>query len=131
MAHCCLLAPHASSFPYDFTIEVWNQQVGPKTPTPIVAAPATMDTEMVQPNQSSAPTVLDGKQRSLQGSNGMADSTAGPSAVAVDMESSDVMAERDRVAGMTSFENECIVIKDLRKVYPAQVSLREYVYCAT
>ena len=46
---------------------------------------------------------------------------AGPSAVAVDMESPDVRAERDRVASMISLENECIVIKDLRKVYPPQV----------
>ncbi|KAL0046688.1 hypothetical protein WJX82_007270 [Trebouxia sp. C0006] len=30
------------------------------------------------------------------------------------------MAERDRVSAMTSFEDECIVMRDLRKVYPSQ-----------
>ena len=58
--------------------------------------------------------------------SGMAESVAGPSVVAVDMESPDVRAERDRVASMTSFDNECIVIKDLRKVYPPQVGLGMY-----
>lgn len=45
----------------------------------------------------------------------------GPSAVALDMESPDVRAERERVSAMTSFENKCIVMQDLRKVYPPQV----------
>ena len=47
---------------------------------------------------------------------------AGPSAVALDMESPDVRAERERVSAMTSFENKCIVMQDLRKVYPPQVT---------
>ena len=46
---------------------------------------------------------------------------AGPSAVALDMESADVKAERERVSSMTRFENESIVMQDLRKVYPPQV----------
>ncbi|KAL3145247.1 hypothetical protein ABBQ32_000991 [Trebouxia sp. C0010 RCD-2024] len=102
-------------------------KVGPKTPTPIFAAPATMETEMVQPNPGSPPiTALHGGQNTSKGLGGvagptaMANPAAGSSAVVVDLDSSDVRAERDRVAGMTSFENECIVIKDLRKVYPPQ-----------
>ena len=43
--------------------------------------------------------------------------------VALNMESADVQAERDRVSAMTNFENECIVMHDLRKVYPSQVPL--------
>lgn len=43
--------------------------------------------------------------------------------VALNMESADVQAERDRVSAMTNFENECIVMRDLRKVYPSQVPL--------
>ena len=43
--------------------------------------------------------------------------------VALHMESADVQAERDRVSAMTDFENECIVMRDLRKVYPSQVPL--------
>ena len=79
-----------------------------------------MDTQnQVQPS----PTVSGASQPLSKGTKGLADSTAGPSAVAVDMESPDVRAERDRVAGMTNFENECIVIRDLRKVYPPQVGL--------
>ena len=46
---------------------------------------------------------------------------AGPSTVTVDMESADVRAERDRVAALSSFEDQCIVMQDLRKVYPPQV----------
>ena len=42
--------------------------------------------------------------------------------VALNMESADVQAERDRVSAMTNFDNECIVMRDLRKVYPSQVS---------
>ena len=101
-----------------------NLQVGPKTPTPILPAPAAMDTEMVQSSQ----TFSNSNQHALKDISGMAESVAGPSTVAVDMESPDVRAERDRVAGMTSFDNECIVIKDLRKVYPPQVSLGVYAY---
>lgn len=44
------------------------------------------------------------------------------SSVAVDVESADVRAERERVAGLTSLEQQCIVMHDLRKIYPAQVS---------
>ncbi|DBA75618.1 TPA: hypothetical protein ACH3X2_009057 [Trebouxia sp. C0005] len=40
--------------------------------------------------------------------------------VALNMESADVQAERDRVSAMTNFDNECIVMRDLRKVYPSQ-----------
>ncbi|KAA6409517.1 MAG: ABC transporter A family member 7, partial [Trebouxia sp. A1-2] len=40
--------------------------------------------------------------------------------VALNMESADVQAERERVSTMTNFENECIVMRDLRKVYPSQ-----------
>lgn len=83
---------------------------------------------MVQPNPGSPPiTALHGGQNTSKGLGGvagptaMANPAAGSSAVVVDLDSSDVRAERDRVAGMTSFENECIVIKDLRKVYPPQV----------
>ena len=43
--------------------------------------------------------------------------------VALNMESADVQAERDRVSAMTNFKNECIVMRDLRKVYPSQVPL--------
>ena len=95
--------------------------------TPILAAPATMDTEMVQPGQP----FLNSSQHASKDMNGVAESVAGPSAVAVDMESPDVRAERDRVAGMTSFENECIVIRDLRKVYPPQVGLGVYACVCT
>lgn len=115
-------------FPHNSPQGFWNQQVGPKTPTPIFAAPATMETDMVQPNPSSpAITALHGSQNTAKGLGGVAGPTAvtnpaaGSSAVVVDMDSSDVRAERDRVAGMTTFENECIVMKDLRKVYPPQV----------
>lgn len=102
------------------TVRLWNLQVGPKTPTPIMAAPATMDTKnLLQPSQA----VTSASQPLSKGTNSLPDSAAGSSAVAVDMESPDVRAERDRVAGMTSFENECIVIRDLRKVYPPQVRL--------
>ena len=106
-----------------------HQQVGPKDPTPdphpILAAPATMETELV-PNQaaaSSAFKVLDTNTTSSKGFDSMPVSTAGPSSVAVDMESPDVRAERERVAALSSFEKQCIIIKDLRKVYPPQVGL--------
>lgn len=49
----------------------------------------------------------------------------GSSSVALDMESADVQGERERVAGLTSLEQQCIVIQDLRKVYPAQVPPRQ------
>lgn len=122
--------PH--DFPYSCVHHgFWNQQVGPKTPTPIFAAPATLETEMVPPNPSSPITALHGSQSASKGLGGgtLPTAVAGPTAaagastVAVDMDSPDVRAERDRVAGMTSFNNECIVIKDLRKVYPPQVGL--------
>lgn len=48
----------------------------------------------------------------------------GSSSVALDMESADVRGERERVMGLTSLEQQCIVIRDLRKVYPAQVPPR-------
>ena len=96
---------------------IYNLQVGPRTPTPILAA--TTNTEMVQSSQ----TFSESKQSASKEISGTAEPVAGPSAVAVDMESADVRAERDRVAGMTSFEDDCIVIKDLRKVYPPQVGL--------
>ena len=82
-----------------------------------------MDTEMVQ---AYGQPFLDSSQHASKDGSGMAEPVAGPSAVAVDMESPDVRAERDRVAGMTTFENECIVIRDLRKVYPPQVGLAVY-----
>ena len=47
----------------------------------------------------------------------------GSSSVALDMEFVDVRGERERVAGLTSLEQQCIVIQDLCKVYPAQVPL--------
>ena len=96
---------------------IYTMQVGPKTPTPILAAPPTVDTEMVRSGHTSS----NSNQHASKNATGMAELVAGPSAVAVDMESPDVRAERDRVASMISLENECIVIKDLRKVYPPQV----------
>lgn len=47
----------------------------------------------------------------------------GSSSVAVEMESADVAAERKRVAGLTGPQQQCIVMQDLRKVYPAQVKV--------
>ena len=95
---------------------IHTMQVGPKTPTPILAAPPTVNTEMLRSGQTSS----NSNQHASKDVAGMAELVAGPS-IAVDMESSDVRAERDRVASMISLENECIVIKDLRKVYPPQV----------
>ena len=66
-----------------------------------------------KPAHSSAGTPVSSHAESLLAS--------GPSAVALDMESPDVRAERERVSAMTSFENKCIVMQDLRKVYPPQV----------
>lgn len=106
------------------------QQVGPKDPTAIpdtlLAAPATMETELVK-NQaavSSTFRVFDAHASSSKGFDSMPVSAANSPAVAVDMDSPDVRAERERVAALSSFENQCIVIKDLRKVYPPQVGLR-------
>lgn len=101
-------------------------KVGPKDPTaipdPLLAAPATMETELVsnQAAVSSTFRVFDAHASSSKGFDSMPVSAANSPAVAVDMDSPDVRAERERVAALSSFENQCIVIKDLRKVYPPQ-----------
>ncbi len=84
------------------------------------------DVQMVGPS-----TLSNGLQYKLpdRGLNTLKASKLEPAAavqdpeVALNMESADVQAERDRVSAMTSFENECIVMRDLRKVYPSQVPL--------
>ena len=84
------------------------------------------DVQMVGPS-----TLSNGLQYKLpdRGLNTLKASKLEPAAavqnpeVALNMESADVQAERDRVSAMTSFEDECIVMRDLRKVYPSQVPL--------
>lgn len=51
------------------------------------------------------------------------------SSVAVDVESADVQAERERVAGLIDPEQQCIVMHDLSKVYPAQVNMHRHLLC--
>ena len=89
-------------------------------------APRAVEVELGKPGSTVPYAPSDGTLS--EGAKTASSSTAAPGVVAVDMESADVKAERDRVSAMTSWESECIVMKDLRKTYPPQVAPCDFVW---
>ena len=88
-----------------------------KTLAPSVSIPLK-SADYTEDDRASASSVPAAPAGAALAAKGGGDSS---SSVSVDMESADVQAERARVAALTSLDQQCIVMQDLRKVYPAQV----------